>query len=351
MDLDGIEAAARQRLDQATYDYFAGGAGDELTLSANLAAWSRLRLRPRVLRDVSRVSTATTVLGRPVEVPLIAAPVAYQRLLDPSGEIATARAMAGCGGLLVLSTRSSCSVEEVAAATPGASWWFQVYVMRDRNWTEELVLRAAEAGASAVVLTVDTPVLGRRKRDIRNHFVLPEAVVTGNLPEGATRSDGGGEDRFYQSADVTPDDVGWLGDVSSLPVVTKGVLRGDDAGVCLDAGAAGVVVSNHGGRQLDGTVATADVLAEVVDAVQGRGEVYVDGGIRRGSDVVKALALGARAVMVGRPLMWGLTAGGEEGVASVVHGLGEELATAMALCGAASPELLTPDLVVGPPPG
>ncbi len=346
MDLEALEAQARGQLDRGLYDYFAGGADDELTLADNVAAWSRLRLRPRVLRDVSQVSTATSVLGRTLATPIIGAPVAYQRLLHPDGEIATMRGLAEAGSLMVVSTRSSCALAEVAGAVDDPSWWFQVYVMRDRRWTEELVHRAVAAGVAALVLTVDTPALGRRRRDERNNFTLPQGVSMGNLPLGVAREGINVEDAFYQSPSVTPDDVGWLAELSPVPLVAKGVLRGDEAVRCLDAGATAIAVSNHGGRQLDGVVATADALVEVVEAVDGRAEVYVDGGVRRGTDVLKALAMGARAVMVGRPLMWGLSTDGDRGVAAVLNSLREELQAAMTLCGSARVEDLSADLVL-----
>jgi isopentenyl diphosphate isomerase/L-lactate dehydrogenase-like FMN-dependent dehydrogenase len=252
------------------------------------------------------------------------------------------------------------SVEEVADAAPDAVRWFQVYVVRDRGWTAELVARAAAAGYRALVLTVDVPLLGTRLRDLRNDFRLPTGMAPANAPPaGAARQRELAADVLAQAGQfdpgLTPDTIGWLAERSGLPVVVKGVLRGDDAVACLDAGAAAVVVSNHGGRQLDGVVATADALAEVAGAVGDRAEVYVDGGIRRGTDVVKALALGARAVLVGRPVLWGLAAGGAAGVDRVLSGLAGELRLAMALCGAVDVGDLTPDLIAGagrasPPP-
>jgi 4-hydroxymandelate oxidase len=248
------------------------------------------------------------------------------------------------------------SVEEVALAAPEAVRWFQVYVVRDRGWTADLVARAAEAGYRALVLTVDVPLLGNRLRDLRNDFRLPTGLKPANAPPaGAARQRELDVDVLAQAGQfdpaLTPETIGWLAERSGLPVVVKGVLRGDDALACLDAGAAGVVVSNHGGRQLDTVVATADALAEVAAAVGGRAEVYVDGGVRRGTDVVKALALGARAVLVGRPVLWGLAVGGAAGVERVLSGLAGELRLAMALCGATGVGELSRDLVAGPGPG
>ena len=353
LDLTALEAAARERLDRGVYDYVAGGADDEHSVAGAQTAWSRLRLRPRVLRDVSQVAMATTVLGSAIEVPLLVAPMAYHRMAHPDGEAASAAGAAAAGAGYILSTQATMTVEEVAEAVPDGLRWFQVYVVRDRGWTADLVARAAAAGYRALVLTVDVPVLGNRLRDLRNDFRLPTGLKPANAPPaGAARQRELDADPFAQAGQfdpgLTPEVIGWLADRSGLPVLVKGVLRGDDALACLDAGAAGVVVSNHGGRQLDTVVATADALAEVAAAVGDRGEVYVDGGIRRGTDVVKALALGARAVLVGRPVLWGLAVAGAAGVERVLSGLAGELRLAMALCGAPDLGRLTPDLVAGP---
>jgi 4-hydroxymandelate oxidase len=353
LDLDALEAAARARLEAGVYDYIAGGADAERTVADNLAAWSRLRLRPRVLRDVTEVATATTLLGSQVPTPLLVAPMAYHRMAHPDGEAASAAGAAAAGALYVCSTQATMSVEEVAAAAPEAARWFQVYVVRDRGWTAELVARAAAAGYRALVLTVDVPLLGNRLRDLRNAFRLPTGLEPANAPPaGAARQRELAADVLAQAGQfdpgLTPETIGWLAERSGLPVVVKGVLRGDDAVACVAAGAAGVVVSNHGGRQLDTVVATADALAEVAAAVGDRAEVYVDGGVRRGTDVLKALALGARGVLVGRPVLWGLAVGGAAGVERVLSGLAGELRLAMALCGAVEPAQLTPDLIAGP---
>ena len=318
LDLEALEASARARLDAGVYDYIAGGADAERTVADNQAAWSRLRLRPRVLRDVSEVSTGTTLLGSEVATPLLVAPMAYHRMVHPDGEAASAAGAARAGCLYVLSTQATMPVEEVAAAAPDAVRWFQVYVVRDRGWTADLVARAAAAGYRALVLTVDVPLLGNRLRDLRNEFRLPTGLKPANAPPvGAARQRELAADVLAQAGQfdpaLTPETIGWLADRSGLPVVVKGVLRADDAIACVDAGASGVVVSNHGGRQLDTVVATADALAEVAGAVGDRAEVYVDGGIRRGTDVLKALALGARAVLIGRPVLWGLAVEGSTG--------------------------------------
>jgi 4-hydroxymandelate oxidase len=348
--LEALEDQARRLLPPEVYDYLAGGAEDERSLNDNVAAWARLRLRPRILRDVTDVSVATTVLGIPVRSPVLVAPVAFHRLAHPEGEVGMARASAAAGSLMVVSTRASMTVEDIAAAAPELPLWFQVYVLQDRPWTAELVTRAARAGYRALVLTADTPHVGHRRRDAANGFVLPPGVGMANLPAGAELAVADPDyPGAHQSPAVTFDDIGWLASISRLPIVVKGVLRGDDAVRCIDAGASALVVSNHGGRQLDGAVAGADALAEVVGASAGEVEVYVDGGIRRGSDVLKALALGARAVLVGRPLLWGLATAGADGAQRVLDQLGAELARDMGLAGACTVDDLTPDLVLPGP--
>jgi 4-hydroxymandelate oxidase len=349
--LEALEDQARRLLPPEVYDYLAGGAEDERTLQDNVAAWARMRLRPRILRDVNEVSIGTTVLGIPVRLPVLVAPVAFHRLAHAEGEVAMARASAGAGSLMVVSTRASATIEDIAAAAPELPRWFQVYVLQDRQWTAELVSRAAAAGYRALVLTGDTPHVGHRRRDAANRFVLPPGVGMANLPDRAELAvvDPDTYPGARQSPAVTFDDIGWLASVSRLPVVVKGVLRADDALSCIEAGASGLVVSNHGGRQLDGAVAGADALADVVSASAGKVEVYVDGGIRRGTDILKALALGARAVLVGRPLLWGLAAAGASGAQGVLDQLGAELARDMALAGARSVDDLTPDLVLPGP--
>lgn len=330
--------AARERLPAAVYEYFAGGSGREQTLAAAASAWREVALRPRVLREVSAVTAATTVLGAPVASPVLAAPTALLRLLHPEGETAWAAGVAAAGGLAVLSSRTSVPIADVAAADP---WWFQVYVLRDRELTAELVRRAVAAGALALVLTGDAPRLGRKRRAER-----PEVDPAWFLPD---LGDIGQEDpRAEQDPAVGFEAIEWLRGLSGLPVLVKGVLRADDARACLAAGAAGVIVSNHGGRQLDGAVSTARALGEVADAVGGEGEVLVDGGIRSGVDVLRALALGARAVLVGRPLAWGLATGGADGVLNVLAALAADVEGALALAGCASvTEAAGAELVAG----
>lgn len=337
---------AQAVLDPASFNYVSGGATDEVTLADNVAAWDRLRLRPRMLRDVSAVSVATTVLGAAAESPLLVAPTAYHRLVHPEGEAATARGAAAAGAGFVLSTMSSVRLEDVAAAAPDARRWFQIYVHTDRDLTVSLLERAEAAGYGALVVTVDTPRLGHRRRDGVHGFVLPAGVQAANLIDYGLDV---GDIAAYAAQSFDPsltfEAVEWLCAQTTLPVVVKGVLRGDDAAACVDAGAAGIAVSNHGGRQLDGVLATADALADVVAGVAGRAEVYVDGGIRRGTDILRALALGARAVLIGRPVVWGLALDGAAGVAAVLGELAAETEAAFALAGVRSCADAGPDLI------
>ncbi|WP_164008911.1 alpha-hydroxy acid oxidase [Pyxidicoccus trucidator] len=335
---EALEAEARARLPEAVFDYFAGGAGEESTLADNTVAWARVRLRPRVLRDVSSVSTTTELLGTPLASPVLVAPTAFHSLAHPEAELATAKGTREAGSLLVLSSRASRRVEDVAAQA--GPWWLQVYVFKDRKLTRALVERAVAAGARALVLTGDTPVVGRKRRDRGDAaLALPEEDFLANL-EGLTR-----RELAEQAPDVTFADIAWLRELSGLPVLVKGVLRADDARECLRHGAAGLIVSNHGGRQLDGAVSTADALPEVVEAAEGRVPVLVDGGVRTGRDVLRALSLGARAVLVGRPVLWGLATGGAEGVRRVLDGLREDTAHALALAGVPGIFAIGPDLV------
>lgn len=353
MDLTELEQRAAASIDPAAWDYYRSGADDEITLAENLASWTRILLRPHVLRDVETVDIATSVLGTEVRSPVLVAPTAYHRLAHPDGEVATAQGAAAAGCLMVVSTLATVALEDVAAAAPEAPRWFQLYVRRDRGITTELIQRAVSAGYRALVLTVDLPVLGFRRRDERNRFTLPQGMEMANFRLAVPQAERSGLAQFADDAlDPTlgPRDVAWVAEESGLPVLVKGVLRGDDAVTAVDAGAAGVVVSNHGGRQLDTAVSGAGALPEVSAALAGRGEIYVDGGVRRGSDVVKALALGARAVLVGRPILWGLATGGARGVQEVLDGFAEETARAFALCGVRTCNEVTADLLYHPTP-
>ena len=335
-----MEQEARGHIGEMAYAYYAGAAEDEVLLAENVAAWRRWELHPRVLVDVTTISTATSLLGTHVASPVMVAPTALHSMAHPEGEVATARGAATAGACMVLSSLATRSLEDVAAATPGAPRWMQVYVVRDRRRTAEMVQRAAAAGYGALVLTADAPVGGLRLREIQGRVRLPDDLQLPNIAgpgEGYAHAGAGG---FMAAvardfdASLTFDDLAWLTGVSGLPVAVKGVARADDAVRCVEAGASAVIVSNHGARQLDDAPATADVLGEIADAVGGRVEVYVDGGVRRPADVVKAIALGATGVLLGRPVLWALATGGSEGVCSLLRWFEAELSRAMALCGA-----------------
>jgi isopentenyl diphosphate isomerase/L-lactate dehydrogenase-like FMN-dependent dehydrogenase len=332
------ERLAADRLSAGAHGYYAGGAGDELTLRDNVAAFQRWQLRPRVLVDVSGCTTATTVLGHELSMPLLVAPVAFQRVAHPDGEVGMARAARAAGTAICLSTLATATPAEVAET--GAQRWFQLYVFRDEHVTRDLVARAREAGFTALVLTVDTPTVGRRERDHRTGFTIPPEIAVASLGHGGVTP----AEAFAQmSESVSWNDVQRLASEAGLPVLVKGVLTAEDAQLACEHGAAGIVVSNHGGRQLDGVAATIDALPEVVDAVDGRVEVLLDGGVRRGGDVVKALALGATAVLAGRAPLWGLAVDGEAGALRVLELLRDEILLALKLVGCAS----TADVTAG----
>jgi len=304
-----------------------------------------------VLRDVTTRSTGTEIFGEKLSMPILVAPTAFHQLANEEGEVATARATARAGTIMTLSTLSTCSIEEVSAAAAGRLW-FQLYVYRDREATRELVARAEAAGALALVLTVDAQVWGVRERDVRNRFQLPPGLRMVNLATSGKSDfpdvEGSGLAAYVNTLfdpSLSWSDLEWLCSLTRLPVLIKGVVRGDDSAMAIDHGVAGVIVSNHGGRQLDTAPAPIRVLSEVVESVGGRGVVLVDGGIRRGTDVAKAVALGASAVLIGRPILWGLAHAGEEGVARVLEMIRAEFDLAMALCGARSVDELTADLV------
>ncbi|GAB1541051.1 alpha-hydroxy acid oxidase [Scytonema sp. NUACC21] len=358
LNLFEYEKLAVECISQMALDYYASGAWDEVTLRDNRAAFERYKLRPRMLVDVSKRNLATQVLGQPIQMPLLVAPMAFQCLADPQGEIATAKAAASAGVGMVLSTMSTKSIEEVAVAPDGTladtPQWFQLYIHKDRGLTRGLVERAYQAGYKALCVTVDAPVLGRRERDKHNEFALPPGLELANLVNvsGLNIPHQEGESGlfayFAQQLDpaVTWKDLEWLQSLCPLPLVLKGILRGDDAARAVEYGAKAIVVSNHGGRQLDGAIASLDALVEVVEAVDGRAEILIDGGIRRGTDILKALALGAKAVLVGRPILWGLAVAGQPGVARVIELLRDELDVAMALSGCASVNDIDISLVV-----
>lgn len=336
MTHESLEARARAVLPDDVYRYFAAGSGQERTLADQERAWDALHLRPRLLRDVSSVTTRTTVLGTAVATPVLVAPSALHGLAHPDGEVATATGTREAGSLFVLSMRASRTLEDVAAAA--GPWWQQMYVLGDRGVSDEVARRASAAGASALVVTVDVPFVARKPSG-----PLPP------LPPGAIIDTLAGRDpadpRYQQAPDLGPADIARLKDLTGLPVVAKGVLRGDEALRCLDAGADAVIVSTHGGRQLDGVVPSPVALPEVVDAVGNRAEVYVDGGVRTGGHVLRALALGARAVLIGRPVLWAVACDGAPGVRSLLDGLTDETEESLGLAGCVSPTDTGRDLV------
>lgn len=368
-----LRTIARRRLPRGVFDYIDGGAEDERTLTENSAAFARIGFRPRVLRDVSSLDPSTTVLGRAVPIPLVLSPTGFSRIADPQGELAVARAAARAEIPYTLSTLGTRSIEEVAAASDGRKW-FQVYVWRDRGLVKEMIVRAREAGYEALVLTVDTAVLGRRERDVRRGFSLPPKIGLGTLVDGAlhpgwtwsfARSEpikfanvageavGDGSEAVslaeYINAQFDPvltwDDLGWMRTHWSGPIVVKGIQTVEDAVIAADVGVEAIALSNHGGRQLDNAPTPIELVAPVTDAVGDRVEVLCDGGVRRGSDIVKAVALGARACMAGRAYLYGLGAGGERGVDHVLGLLAADVRRTMALVGANTVADLSRDTV------
>lgn len=339
-----LEARAQAKIPEPTFHYIAGGAEDGVSLRRNREAFARWALRPRVLVDVSKRDTSVEVLGARLSMPILVAPTAFHRLVHPEGEVATAQGTAAAGTLMVASILSTRSLEAIAATGP-APRWFQLYVYKDREVSAALIRRAEKAGYSALVITVDTPQGGRREQEERDAFTLPPGLGLRNFEgEGMDQlpsaEEGTSGLTAYWSRMVDPslswDDLSWVRSVSGLPLVLKGIMTAEDAKLAVDHGVDGIVVSNHGGRQLDGTLGTLDALPEVVEAAAGKLEVYVDGGVRRGTDVLKGLALGARAVLVGRPILYGLALDGAPGVQAVLQHLQEELDRAMALSGVAT---------------
>ncbi len=350
--LGDYEEVARAKLSEMAYDYYAGGSDDEVTLRLNREAFQALTLLPRVLVDVATVDVSTTALGAELSMPVMLAPTSAHRLAHPEGELATVRAAGSAGSVMVLSTLSTVAVEQVVAEASGPVW-FQLYVYEDRGVTEEILARAVDAGCEAVVLTVDAPWLGNRERDLHNSYHFPEGIRFENLvpagwgevPKQEGRS--GLAAHFARTIDASLawKDLTWLRQLTDLSLVVKGIMRADDAQRAAEEGVEAVVVSNHGGRQLDGAAATISALGAVADRVGDRCEVYLDGGVRRGTDVVKALALGARAVLLGRPVLWGLAADPDDGLARLLELLREEIELAMALCGCRTVEEVTADLL------
>ncbi|XP_044267492.1 hydroxyacid oxidase 1 [Tribolium madens] len=339
-----FEKHAFNVLPRNALDYYRSGAGAEETLAHNRKAYSKYKIRPRCLRNVAKRDLSTTVLGEKVQIPIGISPTAMQRMAHPEGECANARAAQAMGTIFTLSTIATSSIEEVAQAAPYCTKWFQLYIYNDRNVTRRLVERAEKAGFKALVLTVDTPMFGLRLADIRNKFVLPPhlkfANFAGDKATGINQTESGSglnnyvNRLFDQSLEWK--DIKWLQSFTKLPIVVKGVLTAEDALIAADLGVQGILVSNHGARQVDGTPASIEALPEIVRAVGDRVEVYMDGGITDGTNVFKALALGARMVFFGRPALWGLAHSGEEGVKKILNILKTELDYAMAITGCAT---------------
>jgi isopentenyl diphosphate isomerase/L-lactate dehydrogenase-like FMN-dependent dehydrogenase len=348
LNLVELEARAAELLEPTAYDYFRSGAGDELTLARNRAAFAELQLLPHVLRDVAEISLETEVLGTRASLPVVVAPTAFHGLAHDEAELASARGAAAADAVFCLSTLSNTTLEAIAEAAKGPRW-FQLYVFKDRGLTRELVSRAEAAGFGAIVLTVDAPVLGRRERDVRNGFALPDHLSIACVGDAIVAPDDDSGLAAYFASQLDPSltwsDLQWLVDSSGLPVLVKGVHRADDAERAVECGAAGVIVSNHGARQLDTVPATIEMLPAVAGAVGEDAAVLLDGGVRRGTDVVKALCLGADAVLIGRPIIWGLALDGEAGVRRAINMLRIELREALALCGCSSLDELSAELI------
>jgi len=346
---------ARERLPRMAYDYYASGAHDEITLARNERAYDEIALHYRVLVDASQPNLSTSILGHAVSMPLLVAPTAFHKMAHPDGELGTAMAVRDAESLMILSTLSTTSVEDVAHAI-GGPFFFQLYVYKDREATRALVQRAEAAGARALVLTVDTPYLGVRERDVRNGFQLPDGLMAANLvpagmeslPDVELESGLAAYIADLMEPALTYELLDWLCSITDLPVLVKGVVRADDAVRCVGEGAKGVIVSNHGGRQLDTAPATIEALPRIAEAVGDRAEVLLDGGVRRGTDVIKAVAMGAKAVCVGRPVLWGLAVDGQQGVARVLDILRREISLGMSLCGCPDIASITSDLITGP---
>ncbi|XP_071081055.1 2-Hydroxyacid oxidase 1-like [Haliotis cracherodii] len=353
--IEDFKKIAEAKLSKYVREYYNSGANNEDTYRDNTDAFGRYKIRPKYMRDVSNRSMATTILGQRVDCPIGVSSVAMCRLAHPEGEVAVARACARLGRCFTLSTSATTGLEEIGEKVPDCLRWFQIHILSDRNMLTRLVRKAEDAGFSALALTVDSHVHGRRHAEMRNHFTLPAPYKLGVL-EGLKSRDGmsdeereGGWSKFVNklfSSSATWDDLRWLKTITKLPVIAKGIVTGEGAREAVEAGADAVWVSNHGGRELDCVPATMDALREVVEAVGDRCEVYLDGGVRSGLDALKAIAMGARAVFVGRPILWGLAHTGCEGAEKVLQILGDELNTGMALAGASKISEISRDMVV-----
>jgi len=351
INISDFEFLAGEKLHKSVFDYYSGGANDEITLKENCEAFKRIFLKYRILVDVSKRDLSTEVLGQKISMPVIVAPTAFHKIAHPDGESATAKASGNAGTIMILSTLSNTSIEDVVKASTG-SVWFQLYVFRDREITKELIRKAEAAGVKAIVLTVDTPLLGQREKDMRNKFDLPNGLEIANLAFVSktnliVNNDSGLAGYVKENLDpsLSWKDIDWLRSVTSLPVILKGIACKEDALIAVDHNVDGIVVSNHGGRQLDTCCAAIDVLPEISDAVKGNTEIFMDGGIRRGTDILKAVALGAKAVLTGRPVLWGLTYNGCNGVTDVLNIFKKEFDLAMALCGCTNVNSISKELI------
>ena len=354
LNIFDLERLAKERLPVLAYDYYRSGAWDETTLKANREAYEKLKIHYKILVDVEKRDLSTTIFGQHIDFPILVAPTAFHKLAHPDGELATGRAAVKAKTIMTLSSLSTTTIEEVAEAT-NKTFWFQLYINKQREYTRDLVARAESAGAKALVVTVDTPLWGRRERDVRNGFHLPPGLSAINLvkyqQDGIAKGQSGAGlgQSFAWMLDATLQwkDLDWLASITRLPIIIKGVCRVDDAIKATEHGIKGILVSNHGGRQMDSAPATIDVLPAIVDAVGNRTTVLMDGGIRRGTDAMKALAQGAKAVLVGRPVLWGLAAGGQQGVEKALSMLREELDLGMALSGCRNLKELNRSLLQG----
>ena len=354
LNLFELEKLAKEKLPHSAHDYYASGAWDEVTIRENRQAFERIKIHYRVLVDVSWRDLSTTLFGQPIAMPVLIAPTAFHKLAHPDGELATVRAAGKAGTIMVLSSLSTTLVEDVMKAASGPVW-FQLYINKDRGFTRDLVARVEAAGCQALMLTVDTPEWGKRERDVRNKFHLPPGLAAVNLLPSNARGEvigqsGAGMGQAFAwmlDASVTWKDVDWLRSLTNLPVVLKGICRADDAKRAVETGASGIVISNHGGRQMDTAPATIEVLPSCADVVGSRIPILLDGGVRRGLDVLKAIALGATAVQVGRPVLWGLATGGQVGVEHALSLLRQELELAMALAGCPNLKAIGRDLITG----
>eukprot|EP00794_Sanderia_malayensis_P020573 gene20573-22597_t len=350
-----FEDFARTTLPKNAFDYFSSGADEEQTLQENKTAFKRLRIRPMMLRDVSNIDMSTTILGERVDFPICVSPTAMQRMAHPDGEVATARAAASVGTCMTLSSWATSTIEDVSIANGDSLRWFQLYIYKDKNIVRDLVSRAEKAGYKALAVTIDAPILGQRLRDVRNRFTLPSHLSLANYSTEDVHADGvqGSEESGlaeYVKQLIDPslnwDHIKWLKTITNLPIVIKGVLTKEMALEALEFGVSGIMVSNHGARQIDGVPSTIEALPEIVEAVDGKVEVFIDGGIRQGTDAFKALAIGARAVFVGRPVLWGLAYDGEAGVRALLQILKNEFERAMKLSGCRSVQDIDRTMVV-----